>query len=539
MKVCHSKNIKLPYDEIGGVLNDCNPENSFSISGSAIIQHLTKLRSRRMKLGLPVPEAPKRGGGTNTVTKKRGVSSKPGDDEANEEVENSDIGDESDSEASFEEEPRKRVKRENNNTVNDAQHEDKLHTKAVPSRKAVKGRRKSAVTKKSIKKESKTTSPKSKGRNLKKNMTPESPSVGAAERARRRSSVNYAELEDVDDPEIMTDVEEHDPRVASGSSLLTLSGMSDGVEDEKEDAAASDDASSLDEEDYHLAKDESQSSEQHGIEKESLVAVLKFGKSESLRFLSMLDSSRFVTESQNSNIFSDVDRSSSHPVEFGLNSCVDIDSNTMRFGMAGNNIGNNVFTYSNDNNLGVGLHAPIFDQTAIDHYHSLSGPTLNPAMHNFMPHAPFTGTGFSGFHGGQFGAYGPSAPGLTYTSPYSAGLSHPASVTPLTSASAQTFHGYHNYPQRLDIGHTQLPHHSTSTNYVDNIRKLLASPGIHVVVNSSVESSTDFLTNNNNQRSPGNHTASTNLEPASGMLSFGSGNDNVFLTEPDQFDTSY
>jgi hypothetical protein len=55
-KVCNQDNIKLPWDEVGAQM-------SASITGGAIIQHLSKLRARRVALGLPVPEPLKRGGG--------------------------------------------------------------------------------------------------------------------------------------------------------------------------------------------------------------------------------------------------------------------------------------------------------------------------------------------------------------------------------------------------------------------------------------------------------------------------------------------
>ena len=102
------------------------------------------------------------------------------------------------------------MKREGSEIGNDAKYESKLDTKVVPARNTVKGREKFAATKKSHKKEQEIKSLGNKGRNLNRNRSPESPSVGAAERARRRISVKYAELNGADDTEVMTDVAEHD-----------------------------------------------------------------------------------------------------------------------------------------------------------------------------------------------------------------------------------------------------------------------------------------------------------------------------------------
>jgi hypothetical protein len=60
-KVCQKKNIKLPWDVIGKELGE-------TITGGAIIQHLSKLRIRRIREDLPVPSRALRGKGGASMT---------------------------------------------------------------------------------------------------------------------------------------------------------------------------------------------------------------------------------------------------------------------------------------------------------------------------------------------------------------------------------------------------------------------------------------------------------------------------------------
>ena len=59
---CHEQGIKIPWDEAGKFLN-----TRIKVTESAIIQHLAKVRSRRVEAGLPVPPPLKRGGGSRRI----------------------------------------------------------------------------------------------------------------------------------------------------------------------------------------------------------------------------------------------------------------------------------------------------------------------------------------------------------------------------------------------------------------------------------------------------------------------------------------
>ena len=59
---CHNNNIKIPWDDVGTML-----DTTMLVSGSAIIQHMAKIRSRRVAANLPVPPAIQRGGGYRKV----------------------------------------------------------------------------------------------------------------------------------------------------------------------------------------------------------------------------------------------------------------------------------------------------------------------------------------------------------------------------------------------------------------------------------------------------------------------------------------
>ena len=78
--VCHQNGIKIPFDDVGKMLS-----THMDVSGSAIIQHLAKIRSRRVAANLPVPPPVQRGGvhrksnntGSMKVTKYSGFDMQP------------------------------------------------------------------------------------------------------------------------------------------------------------------------------------------------------------------------------------------------------------------------------------------------------------------------------------------------------------------------------------------------------------------------------------------------------------------------------
>ena len=267
-KACNKKGIKLPFEETAIILNEINPQHN--ISGSAIIQHLTKLRLKRIDQALPVPSPLTRRGGTRKANKKDVVSKKPEDSEAKEEKDYSDIDDTYDPEASSDGNLRKRVKREKSNNANDEQVKNSRDIMAAPTGNAVKGNGEIAGTNKKLIL-GPVPAPK-------RNATPESPTAGAAKRARSRRSVNYAEAKDSDHDQMMTDVKAHNSRMANGSNLLDLiqsepSEVGDDEEGRKKDATASDNA------------------------KRSLMVVLKIDRSQLLKQLTKLDNTRFVNKS--------------------------------------------------------------------------------------------------------------------------------------------------------------------------------------------------------------------------------------------------
>jgi hypothetical protein len=109
-KVCNHDNIKIPWDKVGAQMGA-------SITGGAIIQHLSKLRMRRVALGLPVPEPLKRGGGwglspsaQKSATKKAAATA-PGSANGNAGKRRFDDGSESEYEDLKGSHQRKRVKR--------------------------------------------------------------------------------------------------------------------------------------------------------------------------------------------------------------------------------------------------------------------------------------------------------------------------------------------------------------------------------------------------------------------------------------------
>ncbi|MCJ1432091.1 hypothetical protein MMC27_001447 [Xylographa pallens] len=296
-KICNQKNIKLPWDEVGAQLGG-------TITGGAIIQHLAKLRARRVEQGLPVPEPLKRGSGGSVAlstgamrgsgaARKGRQGKRPAASSFNtsneDDDEEYDVDKASDPEASFGEVRKKKVKRQ----IEDGIDEDAYDTMTKP-----KGGQSSKNSKAA--KRIQTNIFEATKQNLKKESSAEASSVTATGRAGRRTSVNYARLHN-GKSESDTDDEMNEPHVAAGSSFLKLEGVSpighkeESVTDHDEDENAENNEEVADYE-GEVSRDASVSLEQQDDDDDNNITVLHLGKSErSLALLEALDSSYTLT----------------------------------------------------------------------------------------------------------------------------------------------------------------------------------------------------------------------------------------------------
>lgn len=239
-KVCNQKNIKLPWDDVGTQLGA-------TITGGAIIQHLAKLRARRVASGLKVPAPLKRGGGFSSAPatsspvvgpsgKKRARSTKAASSIAptmsnEDDEEDFDVDKASDPEDSFGETRFKRTKR--GGASDDQQNDSDDEGGDGKGKGKVKGKGRSASeqnsnTKRGIillgkrgKEKAKEFGSAEKYGKIKREELSDLPDVTAEERASRRLSLDYSKLNGEDSDE-EDDFDPEETYVAAGAPFLRL-----------------------------------------------------------------------------------------------------------------------------------------------------------------------------------------------------------------------------------------------------------------------------------------------------------------------------
>ncbi|MCJ1397951.1 hypothetical protein MMC11_001147 [Xylographa trunciseda] len=441
-KVCNQKAIKLPWDEVGAQLG-------VTITGGAIIQHLAKLRAKRVEQGLPVPEPLKRGSGGSISVAGTAVNSLAGarkarsgkrpaslsfNNSAEDEEEDSDVDRASDPEASFGEVRKKKVKREIE-YLNDE--DDYSMTKKPKGGQSNKNRK---VSKKI------QTSLETKNQTLQGESSPEASGVATTERAKRRTGMNYSRLHK-GESEYDTDDDRNEPYVAAGSSFLKLEGVASIGHKEQyadehaeiENAENDGDAVEYEDEDGRYA---SLLAGQEDVETGN-ITVLNLGRSErSLGFLKGLDSSYTITAPLD-DAASAVGRNVGYlPTNVSRRVSMDSVPNDVRRETNSESLNRQYFPSADAMNFRIGHHSQYNNGPYANQFIGSSSAPHSSTMPGFMPLNPVTGQGFTGLPGEFFGN---NMENFRYHNPYGSGRSVQSMTAPQTPVIGGGFSGNTEY----------------------------------------------------------------------------------------------
>lgn len=455
-KVCNQKNIKLPWDEVGEQLGG-------TITGGAIIQHLAKLRTRRVNQGLPVPEPLKRGGGETPAAPSGGQKKSKGKGEAGAALDNSNDDDEedididkaSDPEASFGERTKKRGKREADSEDEGDGYGTKKKLKSKKQSKVSKSRKRPGA--RSINKD---------GKDIKKEPDTLPIRVTDAKRAARRTSIDYADPDDGEYDE-GTDDDPNEPHVAAGSSFLKLEGFSDGKVKKERRAVEHDGSSSQDsevDEDENASEDGalSLSIGQQGEEGTSNITVLRLNKSERTReFLKTLDNSYSMTASSNNPSPAPNMKPLPMASRISHRASTEQNLNGLTMGTPSHYNNNLMIPYSRNVGLDFGFetHSPYGLNTNINNFASTSSAPYGQATHGLMLPTPMTGLEIPSF---TEDLYGNNMMGVQYPNQYDSSASVPSMMVPYTPISGGGFHGHPEYVHGGSLGNMQALYNPVS-----------------------------------------------------------------------------
>ena len=438
---CNRKGIKIPWDAVATMFGP-------NCTGGAVIQHLSKLRQKRVRENLPVPESLTRGGGGGTARGKyqkttpgnakaaqKNVASNEEDDD-----EDFDVDKASDSEASFGEERNKRevksrlIKADSEVSEND---DDEYRNGAA---------RKAGNVKKTTKRNSKKcTSVGKKAKGIKAESSA-SPSIAAIERAPGRKTRSKITQYTGDEDDTVTDSAADEPRLAAGSSFLKLIGLNDNIKDE------------INGSDVGIQNSEDNRKGQEMSDTESpRVTVLKLGKSEqSLAFLRQLGSSQIV-EHSNSGInshspFAGISRSQSTSLGVDVN-MVGNDFNPQYYGQEAGYANFGSRTDGSFGGVGNSSGFPPFPYSA--------------SMHSLMPLTPMSGVPSGAFPSGPFESDIGMNNGVAYSAGYTSRATVPAFSSPYTPGSGGAFSGFLDTTFGEYGNNGQTSYDSPSRNAVD------------------------------------------------------------------------
>ena len=426
-KICNQKNVKLPWDEVGAQLGG-------TITGGAIVQHLAKLRAKRVDRGLPVPEPLKRGSGGSVAFSTDAMKGSGGarkgrqgkrpaalffNTSNEDDDEEYDVDKASDTEASFGEVRKKKVKRE----IEDGIDKDDYGTMTKPKGGQPNKNSKAA-------KRIQTDFFEATKQILKKESSPEASTVTITGRAGRRTSVNYAKIHN-GGSEYDTEDEMNEPHVAAGSSFLKLEGVSpignkeESVTDHDEGENSENDEE-VAEYEGEVSRDASASLEQQDDD-DNTITVLHLGKSErSLAFLKALHSSYTSTAPLGYGTSAVVENVGPLPASSGRRGSTDFDTSGVRGTMTSDNL--NHQAYSNVNSLNTDseyhslYHTSPYANAFQAVYSSAPNSSAMPQYGSAMPQLmsgfshpiPVRDTWGNDVYPGQYGQY-PNKYGFTPT----------------------------------------------------------------------------------------------------------------------------
>ena len=404
-KVCNQKAIKLPWDDVGAQLGG-------TITGGAIIQHLAKLRARRIDQGLPVPEPLKRGGGgsitlsggvvngTNEAKKERQAKRPAGfsvNTSNDDEEEDFDVDKASDPEASFGEGRKKRIKY----GADDA--DDDIHSaqKKSKARKSNKNKNTNAA------KRHRAGFSDEAWKRLGGESSPEALNMTAVERAGRRISTDSAKLHNEDsDPD--SDNEMNEPHVAAGSSFLKLEGVSP-VEYEEKSLNEHYNVKSAEDDEYaanyegHMSRDASVSPGQEDTNSNN-ITVLRLGTNErSAEFLKSLDSSYAWTAPLDYTSSGAVGNINIVPANVSHQASIELGMNGASRTMTSQNFNHQYISNGIGTNFGEGNHSQYNNSPYTNAYIGSSGAPYSSVVPAFMPPTPLPSQGYNGFPPGFSG----------------------------------------------------------------------------------------------------------------------------------------
>ncbi|MCJ1244213.1 hypothetical protein MMC30_001411 [Trapelia coarctata] len=445
-RACNRKGMKLPWDEAALFFGP-------TVTGGAVIQHLSKLRQKRIREDLPVPDALTRGGGGGTRGKSQKTTSgntkaaqktvTPNGDDDDEDF---DVDKASDSEASFGEERNKRNKREAKssaiNTKSDvSDSEDEEYGKgAAPKTEKVNKNNKG--------KGKKQTSGSTKAKRIKAESSA-SPSVAAAERAAERNTRGKATQYKRGEADTVTESDAEEPRLAAGSSFLKLVGVNDNMEEETNGS----DDSIQDTEKNLTSEDVSEDGKRE-------VTVLKLCKSErSLAFLRQLGSSHIVdlSNSGTASLSSATSRSQSKSLGVDVN-------------MTGNDFNPQYFGHETGyTNFGSGTDGSF---GSVGNFNGFQPFQYSAPVHSLMPPTPLSGVPSGGFRSGPFGGDVGMDNGVAYSTAYYPTANVPAFSSPHTPTSSRGLNGL----QEITFGEIES---MGQTSYGASSHNIVGMGGVH------------------------------------------------------------
>lgn len=411
-KACNRKGMKLPWDEAALHFGP-------TTTGSGVIQHLAKLRQKRISEGLPVPDALTRGRGRGanrgssqkTTSEKAKTAQKNVLSNGEDDEEEFDVDKACDSEASFGEE---RNKRKAKPSVIDADSEVSDNDDEEYGKEAATKTEK--VNKNNKGKAKKRTSGGKKAKGIKAESSA-SPSVAAVERKTRGKTTKH--IRDQDDT--VTESGADEPNLAAGSSFLKLVGVNDSIEEETNGS----DVGIQDTEDNGTSEDVSQDGNRK-------VTVLKLGKSErSLALLRQLGSSHILDHSSCGTTprssFAGTSRSQS--MNLGVDTTTG--GNDFQPQYLGQETGYANFGPGADGSFGgVGNHG------------GFQPFPYSAPMHSLMPPTPMSGVRSGAFPSGSFGSEIGMDNGVAFSATYYPRANMPAFPSPHTPASGREFNGF-------------------------------------------------------------------------------------------------
>ncbi|MCJ1284256.1 hypothetical protein MMC26_003587 [Xylographa opegraphella] len=464
-KICNQKSIKLPWDEVGSQLGG-------TITAGAIIQHLAKLRARRVEQGLPVPDPLKRGSGGNLTLSTGSVNSSGGtrkgrqgkrlaassnitSNEDDDDEEEFDVDKASDPEAAFGEVRKKRVKRDVENEFEEDNHGTMTNPQSGQSNKNSKiARRTRPDTFEATKK------------NPMKETSPEATRATVTERTGRRTNVNYARLHN-GGSEYDTDDETNEPHVAAGSSFLKLEGVEsialkeESVTDpgEGENAENNEEVAGYGGE---ISRDASMSVEQK-VDDINNITVLHVGKSErSLEYLKALGNSYTLTAPLGYTTSAVAESFGHLPPNINRRASMDLGMSGVGGSMPRNNWNNQYNSNAIGMNFRFGHHSQYHTSPYID---AFPGVPYSSAMPELMNPPRTIGQGFPVF---PRDFYGNEMGGGLYGNQYAGGRSVNSMTAPQTPVSGGGFPGHSEYASGGNFGNALPSHVSPSNALVPN-----------------------------------------------------------------------